>query len=137
MNKIYQLFSNYPKRTVYIPLVIYWIILLSLTSIPSKSLPHFALSDKLNHFLAYAVLAFLIYLALYFSKRFSFNPKRIFLITLSIVAFYGLVDEIHQIFIPGRYAELLDWVADFVGSLLGAIIAYQIVLKGNKNNLEK
>jgi VanZ family protein len=35
---------------------------------------------------------------------------------------YGLSDEIHQLFVPGRRFELLDLVADGVGGLLGALL---------------
>lgn len=36
---------------------------------------------------------------------------------------YGLSDEIHQQFVPGRSADVLDWFADILGALLVVIIA--------------
>jgi len=33
---------------------------------------------------------------------------------------YGISDEIHQWFVPGRQADLLDVIADAVGALLAA-----------------
>jgi VanZ family protein len=37
---------------------------------------------------------------------------------------YGAFDEIHQIFIPNRSAELLDWIADILGATSGGLLAY-------------
>jgi len=36
---------------------------------------------------------------------------------------YGLTDEIHQAFVPGRSADPRDWVADTAGAVLGALLA--------------
>lgn len=40
---------------------------------------------------------------------------------------YGITDEIHQIFVPGRTADPLDWLVDTCGAALGAFIAYAIL----------
>lgn len=32
--------------------------------------------------------------------------------------FYGVIDEIHQSFVPGREAHLSDWLLDLVGAYL-------------------
>ena len=37
---------------------------------------------------------------------------------------YGISDEIHQIFVPGRTADPIDWLVDTCGAALGAFIAY-------------
>jgi len=34
--------------------------------------------------------------------------------------FYGMTDEVHQYFVPGRTASLLDLTADGLGSFLGS-----------------
>lgn len=36
---------------------------------------------------------------------------------------YGATDELHQAFVPGRDAAVLDLVFDLVGALLGALVA--------------
>ena len=38
--------------------------------------------------------------------------------TAAFAATYALCDEIHQIFVPGRWATLRDWLADLVGILM-------------------
>lgn len=40
---------------------------------------------------------------------------------------YGISDEIHQIFVPGRTADPVDWLVDTCGATLGAFIAYAIL----------
>lgn len=34
---------------------------------------------------------------------------------------YGITDEIHQIFVPGRMCDPLDWAVDTAGAALGAV----------------
>uniref|UniRef100_A0A7C2GH54 VanZ-like domain-containing protein n=1 Tax=Thermus islandicus TaxID=540988 RepID=A0A7C2GH54_9DEIN len=74
---------------------------------PGGGLPH--PWDKLAHFLAYALLG-----ALWRRGLSRFAPA--FLLS----ALYGVVDEGHQSFVPGREAFGLDLVADFLGAYLGA-----------------
>ncbi len=117
-----------------IPLRIYWIILLIGTSLPSDHLSSILeLSDKLKHFVAYLVLAFLLSLNLHFQEKWKglavFNLTYTFIICTG----YGVFDELHQILVPNRSAEFLDWVADLLGSVMGLFIAF-IFLKFIKNN---
>lgn len=67
-------------------------------------------ADKVGHGAAYAVLGALLTLA----------TGRVWLAALMALLF-GVSDEIHQYFVPGRYADVLDVVADGVGGLLGAL----------------
>ncbi len=36
---------------------------------------------------------------------------------------FGVTDEVHQSFVPGRNADLMDLVADALGASLGAVVA--------------
>jgi VanZ family protein len=46
-----------------------------------------------------------------------------FILTACIAAVYGIVDEIHQYFVPGRDCSPWDWVADALGAAAGAGMA--------------
>ena len=78
--------------------------------------------DKLVHVLLYMPLAFLIFSAM---KRSGFN-KYVFLISFLLAGVYGITDEIHQSFVPGRDAALADVAADFVGSIMGSYLAGRV-----------
>lgn len=41
-------------------------------------------------------------------------------LAVAIASLYGITDEIHQIFVPGRFCDPLDWMTDTAGALLGA-----------------
>lgn len=107
---------------IYIPLVIHWISIFVLTSLPSKSLPHFAFDDKVKHFIAYLVLSVLLTLSLRAQSRFKRLKTGFIKYAFVITVLYSTFDEIHQIFIPGRDAEIWDWVANLFGIILGIFV---------------
>ena len=41
------------------------------------------------------------------------------LITVFAVSLYGVLDEFHQSFVPGRQVSVLDWAADTIGAVIG------------------
>ena len=47
------------KWLVYFPLFLYWLILFTATTLPGKDLPDMHVSDKIEHFTAYLILAVL------------------------------------------------------------------------------
>lgn len=108
---------------IYLPLIIHWITIFILTSLPSDRLPSLEVGDKLNHFLAFFVLGFFLNLTLKYQTKFQSLKRNVLLITIIIAAGYGLLDELHQLLVPGRSAEVLDWVADFIGALTGSLLA--------------
>ena len=112
---------------VYVPLTIYWLVLFTATTIPVERLPSVGFSDKINHFLAYFVLAVLVYLTLIYQRKSKYLFDKAAIATIVIGLFYGAVDELHQMLIPGRFAETWDWVADALGTLAGvAVISFLI-----------
>jgi len=128
------LFEFLEKRKiwmVYIPLTIYWLILFTATSIPVERLPSLGLTDKLNHFIAYFVLAFLLKLTLIFQRKSRFLFEKAPYVTGIICMLYGAFDELHQMFIPGRFAETLDWLADLSGAMVGIVTIYFLIYKFN------
>ncbi|MCC6549406.1 MAG: VanZ family protein [Ignavibacteriaceae bacterium] len=115
------------KYAVYLPLIIYWLALLTATSIPSSSMPRISYSDKTMHFLAYGGLGFLLTLAFLVQGKFPELRGYAVLAAITVAALYGALDEFHQSFIPGRNAEMLDWIADFIGSIMGAYLCLGVL----------
>lgn len=65
--------------------------------------------DKLYHALQYGLLGFLGLQA--FAPRTGSQCVRVLLLCW----LYGLTDEFHQAFVPGRGADWLDWLVDGLG----------------------
>lgn len=75
-------------------------------------------SDKVLHFLAYLAVTLPGALA-------ASSPKRMALVGLGMVMLGALI-EVLQGYIPGRYPELLDGLANLAGVLTGGVIAWWI-----------
>jgi VanZ family protein len=86
-------------------------------------------SDKIEHFGAYGLLSVFLYLNLSFQNKFKVLNKFPATFTVLIASIYGLLDELHQLFVPGRSAEFLDWFADFSGSLIAVLIVRFLILR--------
>jgi VanZ family protein len=78
--------------------------------------------DKVQHLLAFAVLTGAV--CLWVSPE-KWKTRCFFfmLITGCIGSAYGIIDEVHQYFVPGRDCNVWDWIADTLGAALGAGIA--------------
>ena len=93
----------------------YWIALFVGTHIPDGVNGVANVSDKLLHFGAYAGLAFLLAFALS-TLRVKYGAL---LLPVVVAAIYGCIDELSQMAVPGRQAELADWAADVCGAGTG------------------
>ena len=76
-------------------------------------------SDLLAHALAYAVLGAATLRGLAGARR-AGATARAALLAAVLAAAYGAADEFHQSFVPGRSAELRDFLADALGAAAGA-----------------
>ncbi|MCA9409023.1 MAG: VanZ family protein [Candidatus Omnitrophica bacterium] len=79
--------------------------------------------DKIYHFIEYMPFGFLVYRAIYCTKV-NPNGKQILTLSLLISFCYGLSDEIHQYFVPGRTCSGIDLLADTIGGFIGAFIYF-------------
>jgi VanZ family protein len=95
------------------------------------------ISDKVNHFGAYGLLSVFLYLNLYFQDKIKLLNEFPATFTVLIASIYGMVDEIHQMFVPGRSAEFLDWLADFSGSLVAVLISRYLMGRIKEIETEK
>jgi len=74
--------------------------------------------DKIFHMGIYAILAVFIY----FSFKKSGVKKWVFVLSFVVAALYGISDEIHQLYVPGRDASVGDVLADSFGAFLGSYL---------------
>jgi VanZ family protein len=80
------------------------------------------LADWITHGSAYLVLAALLARALSDGFRARLSRRRA-LLAFALAALYGVSDEWHQSFVPGREATLDDVAKDAAGAALGALLA--------------
>jgi VanZ family protein len=73
--------------------------------------------DKLLHLFEYSGLALLLARAL---AGEGLSWRAAFLAAALVASAYGVTDEYHQSFVPGRETSVLDWTADSIGALAGA-----------------
>jgi VanZ family protein len=87
----------------------------NLTSLPGD------LSDKVGHFGAYAVLGGIVLRAVAHARWDGVTGRTAWR-AWAVAAAYGLSDEFHQRFVPGRTAALDDWGADALGAATAVVI---------------
>lgn len=118
-----------------------WMALLFyLSSQPSLETPMlFPGQDKLFHAVAYGVLGSFLLLALPAARGGSgYGWAQIQTATV-IASLYGISDEFHQSFVPGRQADVWDWVADTTGALLAALLLawlFNFRLRNDRSSVE-
>jgi len=102
-------------------------IIFAASSIPNlRHLPG-DISDKTGHSTGYAILGALLLRALAGGRLQGVTWKRaIAAIVLSTL--YGVSDELHQLFVPGRSADPYDVLADSVGATIAASIGWLLGL---------
>ena len=92
------------------------------SSIPQPEIPYvFTFQDILFHILAYLILAVFFLRALKNTSQ-NLSLLKILTITIFFCILYGISDEFHQLFVPGRPVSALDVLMDGAGSVLGSII---------------
>jgi VanZ family protein len=103
-------------RCAVLLLGLYWLALCTGTHIPQNALPAGTGNDKLLHFAAYFGLALLLCATSATQRVINW---RVLAVLYLLLLGYGVLDELLQIPVPGRYAELNDWIADALGAAVG------------------
>jgi VanZ family protein len=99
------------------PVVGYMAAIFFVSSLPAAPLPQ-QMSDKAAHMLGYLLLG-----ALSARAVAGGVPRRITAAAaaaaLLVASGYGLFDEWHQSFVPGRSPDVADWLVDTTGAAMG------------------
>ncbi len=104
-------------------LALAWMVgLFYLSSQPHLDVPSLVPDqDKVLHFGAYALLGLFFLGSLRPSLPPGYRNVQALLATAA-ASLYGISDEIHQSFVPGRDPDVLDWLADTCGALLATLL---------------
>ncbi len=115
-----------------LPPIIWALIIFAFSS--QSMLPGFnlAINDfilkKIAHLTVYAILYLLIYRSvLIINHQKKLQSARYYIIPFLLILFYAASDEIHQSFVPGRYATLRDVGYDGLGGLIAFLRIYRYI----------
>jgi VanZ family protein len=111
-----------PKKVFlyWLPVIAYAFLIFLFSSFSHVALPEnlqFRFWDKFAHASEYTVFGFLLFRTLK-----SVEWKHPIIWAWGLGTIYGISDEIHQMFVPGRLCQVWDGIADSVGILLGVLI---------------
>jgi len=116
----------------WVPTICYCLLIFGLSSL-SKGvyIPSPFGVDKVVHFVEYGVLGFLL-ARLIINVQSTFSRRFLIGLVVILATLYGISDEVHQAFVPGRNASPWDVVADGLGGVMGALI-YTRFVRGGEN----
>lgn len=99
------------------PSAVWMGVIFAFSSLPGSSVPGGYSFQA--HFAEYALFGLLVMLAL------ARGPAtlRWALVAVAVCSLYGVTDELHQAFVPGRTPDVLDWAMDTVGAAAGVAAA--------------
>jgi VanZ family protein len=111
----------------FIPSILWFLIIVVGSFMPSSNVPKVDVSDKWVHFVFYAIFSFLLYFPL---KTYTINRTIVvskWLLVLIVSTTIGiLVEVIQHNFIEGRYGEGLDVLANTLGVITALIVVKTI-----------
>ncbi len=112
------------KKFIYywLPVLLYCLLIFIQSSYPSpENIPSLPYIDKLIHFAVYAILGILFFRA-FRTQRFKENINMVIMLSILSSSLYGMSDEVHQYFVPHRDADIMDFLADVMGSICGVYV---------------
>lgn len=92
--------------------------------------------DYILHAIEYGGLSFCLYKAL----KSTWPHRSHHLVVVVLATFYGLTDELHQMFVPGRDPSFSDIIADFTGATLMQLCLWghsRLVQERNSNLIKR
>lgn len=107
----------------WVPAVLWAGVIFWLSSRPSLPAPDVPYVDKAAHFGAFALLGAL--LAFAADRSVTGSPRRPLALAAGLGVLYGALDEVHQMYVPGRSPDVLDWAADAAG-VAAACVLYSL-----------
>jgi len=106
------------------------------SSLPDLSALPGGISDKVGHFVGYALLGALMLRAMA-GARVSGATPNVALWAFLATALYGLTDEGHQLFVQGRTAAFDDLIADTLGAAAAVAFCWLVTRIVHRRRLER
>lgn len=102
----------------WLPPALYLALIFALSGFSQPPVPSLV-DQNLLHYPEYALLGFLFARAMQGERR-GFSGWGLLAGSVILASLWGVTDEIHQAFVPGRVPDPLDWWHDTVGAAAGA-----------------
>lgn len=108
------------KPRHFFPALLWLLFITGLSVMPSVQMPKFDFfsADKLVHALVYGVLTWLLLKGVRQSRGAAFSWKTSLMVLFFAIGYGVLMEFVQFAFIPGRYYEIDDMLANGVGCLL-------------------
>ncbi|MCL2844555.1 MAG: VanZ family protein [Chitinivibrionia bacterium] len=121
-----------------IPAILIMIVIFTLSSLhgDNEFLNAFELNDKLKHIIAYFTLG--TFLCLWIPRE-KWLAKPLFWGALVVITgtVFGILDEFHQSFVPGRSGnDIGDIIANFIGSLISPFVYFAVIYYQRRRHTE-
>jgi hypothetical protein len=110
-------------RWLWGPVVLQMAIIFAASSIPNLGQLPGGISDKSGHSIGYALLAGLLLRAFARGRLRDVTWRRASA-AIILATLYGVSDEFHQVFVPGRSPDRYDVLADCIGATLGVAVGW-------------
>ncbi|MCX7936824.1 MAG: VanZ family protein [Chlorobi bacterium] len=86
---------------------------------PITGSPLFPFADKLYHSFVYAIYGSTVAFAMFRSCLLQLHQQWL---AIAQCIVFATLDELHQMFVPGRTADFHDWCFDVIGAIVGITI---------------
>ncbi len=120
----------------WVPPLLYMALIFAISSMQQPPLPtpefKWLSIDKLYHFIEFGILSVLLTIAFVNVPPKWLPEGWIWVVAALISILYGASDELHQMFVPGRFATYSDWISDVIGSIAGVLGVYFYYRRQNK-----
>jgi VanZ family protein len=110
------------------PIIAYCALIFLGSAQQNLSPPDFPSSDKVAHFFEYGVLGIL-----WARAAKTTWPHQTFtwllISTALFTGLYGVTDETHQLYVPGRFSDRYDALADLCGGTIGGVVYLLVICR--------
>lgn len=93
------------------------------SSVPAANIPDLGVvgADKFAHFSEFLVFGILLSRAM-LGQGPKISLSWAIVLSIIIAIFYAAIDEWHQVLIPGRHADIFDFLTDAAGIVVGSLL---------------
>jgi len=114
------------------PAVLWALVILWLCAIPGQDIPNWKLLsfDKAGHAFLFFILTLFLFFGFYKQKSDGFFRKYFLLLSILVAILYGGATELmQQYWFENRHADMLDFIANSVGSLFSLPVYFFLLKK--------